>query len=414
MRSVIITISALMLLESIGAQTTLTEYTTQAVEYSTRIEEAELRGESAEAELRRIRREYLPELSFERQAEVDFNHSGMGRPWSWGTTLELSQVVWHGGAISAERDRQQTEVAISELNKTLTLRGVVLEAKRRYCRLSYMELMLSSMEHYNEIVVSLRDVIKRRYDEGYSSKGDLLQIESRLSDAEYQLSSYVEQYEQALHSFNTLVGNDLTKRATLSESILTMAELPKRCNTEALEVEHPERRIAELRAEGARHEVRRVNSTYLPRIDLRAYGTLQPRQPHTSNTPLSFGSGAMLGVSSVIYHFGERHEAVAAAKSEQLVYELEVEDIIDDIRLREQDAWTRVVSTHERLRALERGLGTVEENLEISTYAYNEGQTTILDVMQAQISWLQTYRNVLGAHYDYAVAVAEYSYITGY
>jgi outer membrane protein TolC len=54
-----------------------------------------------------------------------------------------------------------------------------------------------------------------------------------------------------------------------------------------------------------------------------------------------------------------------------------------------------------------------DENLEISTYAYNEGQTTILDVMQAQISWLQAYRNMLSANYDYHMAIAEYRYIIG-
>lgn len=413
MHRVTIILSALMLTQNAVAQCSLSAYTEQVVEYSNTLQEAKLRSESAEAELRRIRREYLPELSFDRTAEVEFGYRASGRPWSWATALELRQIIWQGGAVTADRRKQEAEVAISELSNELTLRGVVLEARRAYWALSYAEQMKSSMKHYTEIVRTLCEVIRRRYDEGYSAKGDLLQMESRLSDAEYQLSTYEEQYKRALHAFNTLAGNDIERQTELTESILTTTELPERCDVKAIEAEHPERRIAELRAEGARWGVKRVLSNYLPKVDIRTYGTLQPSLPHTKSSSLDLSGGAVVNFSSVIYHFGERREAVAAAKAEQLTYELEVENVVDDLRLREQDAWTRVMSTRQRLEALSRGLTTADENLEISTYAYNEGQTTILDVMQAQISWLQTYRNVLGAHYDYAIAVAEYSYITG-
>lgn len=413
MHRLTIILSALLLSENVWAQTSLKGYTEQVVEYSNTLQEADLRSEGAEAELRRIRREYLPCLSFDRTAEVEFSHSGVGRPWSWATALELRQIIWQGGAVTADRRKQEAEVVIRELGRELTLRGVVLEARSAYWALSYAEQMKRSMEHYTEIVRTLSEVIRRRYDEGYSAKGDLLQIESRLSDAEYQLSTFEEQYKRALHSFNTLAGNDIEQQAALLESILTITELPERCDIEKLMAEHPERQIAELRAEEARWSVKRVNSAYLPRVDITAYGTLQPTMPHTKNSGLDLTGGAVLNFSSQIYHFGERREAVRAATAEQLVYEVEIENVVDDLRLREQDAWTKVVSTRQRLDALSRGLATADENLEISTYAYNEGQTTILDVMQAQISWLQTYRNVLGAHYDYAIALAEYRYITG-
>ncbi|MBO7199150.1 MAG: TolC family protein, partial [Alistipes sp.] len=51
------------------------------------------------------------------------------------------------------------------------------------------------------------------------------------------------------------------------------------------------------------------------------------------------------------------------------------------------------------------------ENLVISTYSYREGLSTVLDVLQAQISWLQAYSNAIAAQYDYAVAIAAYEYV---
>ena len=59
-----------------------------------------------------------------------------------------------------------------------------------------------------------------------------------------------------------------------------------------------------------------------------------------------------------------------------------------------------------------RNLEIAGENLDISTYSYNEGQATVLDVLQAQISWIQIYTNAITARFNYAVAVSAYMKIT--
>ena len=85
--------------------------------------------------------------------------------------------------------------------------------------------------------------------------------------------------------------------------------------------------------------------------------------------------------------------------------------VVDQITLDESDAWTNLCSTNERVATAQRNLDIADENLEISTYSYREGLSTILDVLQAQLSWLQIYTNAIIARYDYAVAVAAYDYV---
>jgi outer membrane protein TolC len=58
-------------------------------------------------------------------------------------------------------------------------------------------------------------------------------------------------------------------------------------------------------------------------------------------------------------------------------------------------------------------LSIAGENLSISTFSYNEGQATVLDVLQAQLSWIQIYTNAITARFNYAVAVSEYQLVSG-
>ena len=84
----------------------------------------------------------------------------------------------------------------------------------------------------------------------------------------------------------------------------------------------------------------------------------------------------------------------------------------DDIVREEMNGWTALVQSRAQVDASEESLRIAGENLSISTYSYGEGLATILDVLQAQLSWIQLYSNAIRAHYNYAVAVSDYQRIT--
>ena len=412
MRRLTILLSALIALHNVSAQTSLEEYVSAVSEASIALERSHLDIEARQWSATRSGKELLPELLFDRTATIDFRHRDVGRAWSWATRLEARQTIYSGGGLRAQQRRAELEHRMAQERLRLMMREVRREAERRYWRLSHAVLYRGSMHYYTHIVETLREVILRRYEEGYSAKGDLLQIESRLGDVRYQLSEAEEAYLVALHDYNSLCDKPLETPTELSSSITEQLPLPQRAALSSVIESHPEHHIALLEAESRRWHVREVSAEYLPQIDLRAYTTLEPRYPHTATSGLHLGAGAMLGVSTPIFHFGERRAATESARAEQLAREVEIEECERAITLAEGDAWTLVMRTNERIVALERSLEIASENLDLSTFAYNEGETSLLDVMQAQISWLQTYKNYLAAHLDYALAVAQYSYIT--
>ena len=53
----------------------------------------------------------------------------------------------------------------------------------------------------------------------------------------------------------------------------------------------------------------------------------------------------------------------------------------------------------------------IHETFTVRRISYGEGVATVLDVLQAQLSWLQLYTNAITAQYNYAVAVSAYERI---
>ena len=56
----------------------------------------------------------------------------------------------------------------------------------------------------------------------------------------------------------------------------------------------------------------------------------------------------------------------------------------------------------------EQTITVAEENLDLMTYSYNEGNATMVDVLSAQLSWIQSQNNLISAQFAEKMAVADY------
>jgi outer membrane protein TolC len=415
MRSRLIIIVLLLAISyATQAQITLHDYRAQVVDYSHALKRAMAASEGAEADMQLAKKEMLPSLGMSRDASYDFRREGKERAINWSMRADIVQPIFYGGVIHVAKERAEMLWNEALGKEQSIMLDVLYDADVAYWTLSRAEIYYRAIENYRSIVLSLRDVAAHRFEEGYTSKSDLLQVESRLSDAEYQLSQAKQQRLQALHNFNVMRGDEPTGVITLAESILDTMYMPVREDIDEVISSHPDYVASISAREASRWGVKVARANYLPSIGLNIYGLWQPNMPNVKGVGTRLDGGAVISMSTPIYHFGERREAMRMARSDLQRAEFMVEDIRDELRLNESDGWINLVSTHERVEAVRRNLDIATENLEISTYAYGEGLVTILDVLQAQLSWLQIYNNAIAARYDYALAIAAYNYIVGY
>ena len=406
--SVILTIAPCVL----HAQVSLDDYSESVLAYSHELQDAEFAKQGAREREIVARKGYLPILSLARELNIEARKPAEGRRWNWLTQLDVSQPIFRGGEVRATAKRAELAFDISEYEAEATEFLVRYTAEVAYWSLSRAESYYEAIAQYVAIVESLRDVVAERYDAGYISKSDLLQVASRLSDARYQLSEAEQKRDIALHNFNLLRGVEPTSKVVLAESIFNSVALPVRESVDSVILRHPDYNSSELSAMRAFWGIRAERARYLPKIEVGAYALLQPNMPHVRGGGTRLDGGFMLSFSSPIYHFGERRHAVAAARSDYLREVNATLAVVDRITLEESDTWTNLCATRDRVATAQRNLSIAEENLSISTYSYHEGLASILDVLQAQLSWLQIYTNTLSAQYDYAVAVSAYDYVT--
>ena len=325
---------------------------------------------------------------------------------------EITQPVIDGGALRAETKQAEEALKVARADELKAMLDVVFEAEQAYWSLSRAEIYRRAISDYITIVRSLREVVLHRFEEGYISKSDLLQVESRMSDAEYQLSAAEQNYLVELHNFNILRGESPSLAVELKNSILDSIAMPLRVDVESVVRFRPEYRASVARSESARWGIKAASAEFVPSLNVSLFGLVDAGE--LKGGKIRLDGGMLFSFTTPIFHFRERKQALISARSAHHRAELAVADMVDRITLEESDGWTNILNSRSRVDATRRNLELAHENLEISTYSYREGLSTILDVLQAQISWLQIYTNAITAQYDYAIAVAEYKRITSH
>lgn len=375
------------------------------------ISNATVEVERAAAQVHIAKTDFLPSLTASGSFTTDFRRSGDADLWGFTLQPRIEQILYAGGGVRASFRRAELQSDVATENQRMTQLDVRNAAERAYYSLSAMQLYRAATREYVAIIRSLYGVVEERFSEGYVAKGDLLQVETRLSEAEFALLEMENDYEVALHRFNALRGETGGGDVALSNSILDSVAMPARVTVEQMLQQRPDMRAAALTTLAAEYGVKATRAQYNPRLTAGVSGSWQTYSPNASAK--TYVDGALVvGLSVPLFHWGERRSAVAVARSDVRRAENGMEQLRRDAAEQEADGWSAMTSSYSQIQSSLHNLAIAAENLSISTYSYHEGQATVLDVLQAQISWLQLYTNAITARFNYAVAVSDYHRIT--
>lgn len=411
MKRLILAVVALLALQDAKAQLSLEEYRASVMEYSWQLKMRNSQSEEAREEVGRAKTGFLPSLAASGSFDLQFRDVKGVRRWDFSLQPQIIQTIYAGGAVRAAVKTAEIGYDIALCNEAFAMLDVGYAADYTYWTLSAMGQYLASVRRYVDIIRSLKELVDARFAEGYIAKGDVLQIDSRLSEALYNLSVAEQNYSVAKNNFNILRGADLAQEVQLAQSISDSIPLPARVEFDNVIASRPDFEAADLACSRAEVAVRAARAPFNPQLSVGVGGRWAPYAPNKTGQTEVNGS-LFARVSVPIFHWGERHRVVAAARERQHQSTLALQQLYDDILREEMNGWVNLVDSSAQVEASMRSMVIAGENLEISTYSYNEGVASVLDVLQAQISWLQLYTNTITAQYNYAVAVSDYQRIT--
>lgn len=406
MRKILLLLFAIMPVSLSWAQVSLTAYRDSVYKYSNSIADAVYLAEKSYEQMKMASADFLPEVTASGSITMPFRRPAGGDLWGFTLGPRVEQIIYGGGVKSRYR-RSENDYRVALWGEAAAILDMRYEADYAYWSLSALKLYLAATEEYVDIIKSLYRVVEERFSEGYVAKGDLLQIQTRLSDAEYSLLNLRNSYDVALHRFNNLWGVQESEDVELENSIIDTIVLPRRMDLEEILARRPDVKIAELNISSAQYGVKITRADYNPRIGVGVSGSWQTYSPNRGGRTYLDGA-LVLSLSVPIFHWGERRHAVAAARADVRRMENRMDEVWRNVAQDEADDWSRLSSSFSQMQSSLYNLDIAGENLTISTYSYSEGRATVLDVLQAQISWIQIYTNAITARFDYAVAVSAY------
>lgn len=399
---------------------TVEQYRDSVVAYSFRLKISEQTTEAAYQTAQKLKKGFLPYLSASGDFSVNFRDrwaSGADglqwlHPYSFTVQPSVVQTIYGGGGVKNSYRQAQIGVQMSALDQQFTLLDVLYAADYAYWNLAAGAELYKASRQYVEIIRSLQEVVTIRFQDGYIAKTDLLMIEARLSEAEYGQVNALKNYQVALHNFNVLMGTPLGGEVKLMNDILAGILLPQKIGIDQVLTQRPDYQAALRNIDYQAYGVKLAASSYNPQLSLGVSGVWRNTTPNYQGKTELDGL-AFLKLSIPIFAWGERRRAVAAQKAHLQSSKYTAAQSGDQVAQEVNDAWTGIEQSAQQVAASLKSLQIARENLDLSTYSYNEGQLTILDVLSAQLSWIQLYTNAITANFNQKVSISQYRRAVG-
>ena len=345
--------------------------------------------------------------------EMDFG--GMAVPMehdSYSAEVGVSQPIYAGGSIYHNYKASQIQTQMADKSVDLTTDNIIYAAEASYWGTAAQKEMYETMCQYVQIIEQLTKVLQDKYDDGYISKTDLIQMQTRLKEAELQRSSSYQSYQVALQNMNVLMGLEPLAEMDLTDSISTILPMPAFVGAETALNVRPDYAISQLDVDYQKRQVSLAAAKYNPSLSIGFKETWGTQMLNISGETM-FNSNVYASIKLPIFHWGARFKSTAAQKAILLSKQYALQDKQDQISKEVAKAWTSLTENTRQISIAEENCKLAEENLDLNTFSYTEGKLTILDVLSAQLTWIQAYTNLIQSYYEQKIALADYRKATG-
>jgi outer membrane protein TolC len=170
----------------------------------------------------------------------------------------------------------------------------------------------------------------------------------------------------------------------------------------------PDYARAGLTVRSQEKRVRGAWGQYLPKVDVFSTYGMSGRDLASGSSDYAIGAGLTYNIFD-----HTRSAKLDQARAARSAASAEKEHLSNQIRLEVVRAYQQYVSARERLNLASETVAQAKEALRIVRDRYQEGLTTITEVLRAQTAFVRTRQNLLNARHDYYLGYAQVLIATG-
>ena len=418
MKKIYLIVGAILWGGIVDAQTlSVEQYRQKVLEYNQDIQKSQQAVNGALYSLKGIKTGFFPKLditgNYSYQLEkVEFLPGTDLKHDNYGVEAGLVQNVYSGSAVRKQYDVAKLQHAIAQLSVEHTVDNMIYAADVSYWSVAANRNLYELSEQFVQIVRELYEIVNKRFEEGAISKTDVLMVQNRLKEAELQLNTNSTNYKTALQSLNIMMGVEPDAAVVLTDSIQKVLWVPKQEGLNKALERRADYQSAIMGIEMAKLQTDMARSKYLPQLAVgikEKYGTTLLNVDGKAQ----WATTAYAQINIPVLHWGEMRQNVRLSRTQEWTKELERSQLKDQVSKELNNAWVNVIEISKKLEIVYSSLDIAKDNLTLNTFSYNEGKLPIIDVLSAQVSWLQAYTNVVSVNYQYKVALAEYAKALG-
>ena len=418
MKKIYLIVGAILWVGIVNAQTlSVEQYRQKVLEYNQDIQKSQQAVNGALYSLKGIKTGFFPKLditgNYSYQLEkVEFLPGTDLKHDNYGVEAGLVQNVYSGSAVRKQYDVAKLQHAIAQLSVEHTVDNMIYAADVSYWSVAANRNLYELSEQFVQIVRELYEIVNKRFEEGAISKTDVLMVQNRLKEAELQLNTNSTNYKTALQSLNIMMGVEPDAAVVLTDSIQKVLWVPKQEGLNKALERRADYQSAIMGIEMAKLQTDMARSKYLPQLAVgikEKYGTTLLNVDGKAQ----WATTAYAQINIPVFHWGEMRQNVRLSRTQEWTKELERSQLKDQVSKELNNAWVNVIEISKKLEIVYSSLDIAKDNLTLNTFSYNEGKLQIIDVLSAQVSWLQAYTNVVSVNYQYKVALAEYAKALG-
>ena len=418
MKKIYLIVGAILWGGIVDAQTlSVEQYRQKVLEYNQDIQKSQQAVNGALYSLKGIKTGFFPKLditgNYSYQLEkVEFLPGTDLKHDNYGVEAGLVQNVYSGSAVRKQYDVAKLQHAIAQLSVEHTVDNMIYAADVSYWSVAANRNLYELSEQFVQIVRELYEIVNKRFEEGAISKTDVLMVQNRLKEAELQLNTNSTNYKTALQSLNIMMGVEPDAAVVLTDSIQKVLWVPKQEGLNKALERRADYQSAIMGIEMAKLQTDMARSKYLPQLAVgikEKYGTTLLNVDGKAQ----WATTAYAQINIPVFHWGEMRQNVRLSRTQEWTKELERSQLKDQVSKELNNDWVNVIEISKKLEIVYSSLDIAKDNLTLNTFSYNEGKLPIIDVLSAQVSWLQAYTNVVSVNYQYKVALAEYAKALG-